>query len=124
MQNGPEHNKIFDGGCILAQNAVKYSLTYTKKLSVSAGAHKPLPLGEVSPKVTERARTLTEKHRHSDRIALTKSLPIAMCRLCRAGLALSGASRQLSQGESLGSRLKHKISNSRIKMLDSLPGVW
>ena len=30
MQNGPEHNKIFDGGCILAQNAVKYSLTYTK----------------------------------------------------------------------------------------------
>ena len=124
MQNGPEHNKIFDGGCILAQNAVKYSLTYTKKLSVSAGAHKPLPLGEVSPKVTERARTLTEKHRHSDRIALTKSLPIAVCRLCRAGLALSGASRQLSQGESLGSRLKHKISNSRIKMLDSLPGVW
>ena len=56
----------------------------------------------VSPKVTERARTLTEKHRHSDRIALTKSLPIAVCRLCRAGLALSGASRQLSQGESLG----------------------
>ena len=47
MQNGPEHNKIFDWGCILAQNAVKYSLTYTKKLSVSAGAHKPLPLGEV-----------------------------------------------------------------------------
>ena len=124
MQNGPEHNKIFDGGCILAQNAVKYSLTYTKKLSVSAGAHKPLPLGEVSPKVTERARTLTEKHRHSDRIALTKSLPIAVKRPCRAGLALSGASRQLSQGESLGSRLKHKISNSRIKMLDSLPGVW
>ena len=124
MQNGPEHNKIFDGGCILAQNAVKYSLTYTKKLSVSAGAHKPLPLGEVSPKVTERARTLTEKHRHSDSIALTKSLPIAVCRLCRAGLALSGASRQLSQGESLEAAPKHKISNSRIKMLDSLPGVW
>ena len=59
MQNGPEHNKIFDGGCILAQNAVKYSLTYTKKLSVSAGAHKPLPLGEVSAKQTERARALT-----------------------------------------------------------------
>ena len=54
----------------------------------------------VSPKVTERARTLTEKHRHSDSIALTKSLPIAVCRLCRAGLALSGASRQLSQRES------------------------
>ena len=84
----------------------------------------PLPLGEVSPKVTERARTLTEKHRHSDRIALTKSLPIAVKRPCRAGLALSGASRQLSQGESLGSRLKHKISKNRIKMLDSLSGVW
>ena len=78
----------------------------------------------VSPKVTERARTLTEKHRHSDRIALTKSLPIAVCRLCRAGLALSGASRQLSQRESLEAAPKHKISNSRIKMLDSLPGVW
>ena len=75
MQNGPEHNKIFDGGCILAQNAVKYSLTYTKKLSVSVGAHKPLPLGEVSPKVTERARTLPDVN----------------------GLALSGASRQLPQ---------------------------
>ena len=30
-------------------------------------------MGEVSPKVTERARTLTGKHRHSDRIALTKT---------------------------------------------------
>ena len=39
MQNGPEHNKIFEGGCILAQNAVKYSLTYTKKLSVKPAAH-------------------------------------------------------------------------------------
>ena len=67
MQNGPEHNKIFDGGCILAQNAVKYSLTYTKKLSVSAGAHKPLPLGEVSPKVTERARLVKIKPPHSDK---------------------------------------------------------
>ena len=89
MQNGPEHNKIFDGGCILAQNAVKYNLTYTKKLSVSAGAHKPLPLGEVSPKVTERARTLTEKNGQSDSFALTKELPIAVRRLCRAELALS-----------------------------------
>ena len=91
MQNGPEHNKIFDGGCILAQNAVKYNLTYTKKLSVSAGAHRPLPLGEVSPKVTERARTLKKIRRHGDNIALTKSLPIAVRRHCRTGLALSGA---------------------------------
>ena len=62
----------------MAQNAVKYSLTYTKKLSVSAGAHRPLPLGEVSPKVTERARTLTGNRRHGDSIALTKSLLIAV----------------------------------------------
>ena len=101
MQNGPEHNKIFDWGCILAQNAVKYSLTYTKKLSVSAGAHKPLPLGEVSPKVTERARTLTGNRRHGDSIALTKSLLIAVYESCRTGLALSGASRQLPQRGSL-----------------------
>ena len=102
MQNGPEHNKIFDWGCILAQNAVKYSLTYTKKLSVSAGAHKPLPLGEVSPKVTERARTLTGNRRHGDSIALTKSLLIAVYESCRTGLALSGASRQLPQRGSQG----------------------
>ena len=105
MQNGPEHNKIFDGGCILAQNAVKYSLTYTKKLSVSAGAYKPLPLGEVSPKVTERARTLTGNRRHGDSIALTKSLLIAVYEFCRTGLALSGASRQLPQrGEPFAER--------------------
>ena len=59
-------------------------------------------MGEVAPKVTERVRMLTENRRHSDSIALTKRLPIAVKRPCRAGLALSGASRQLSQGESLG----------------------
>ena len=47
---------------------------------------------------------LTENRRHSDSIALTKSRPITVCRLCRAGLALSGASRQLSQRESLSSK--------------------
>ena len=67
---------------------------------------------------------LTENRRHSDSIALTKSLPTAVKRPCRAGLALSGVSRQLSQGESLGGRPKHKISKKRIKMLDSLSGVW
>ena len=48
------------------------------------------PLGElagVSP--TERARPLTANPRHSDSIALTKSLPIAAQRLFPAGLALS-----------------------------------
>ena len=81
-------------------------------------------MGEVSPKVTERARMLTENRRHSDSIALTKRLPIAVKRPCCAGLALSGASRQLSQGERLGGGHKHKISKKRIKMLDSLSGVW
>ena len=38
---------------------------------------------------TERARLLTENHRHRDSIALTKSLPIAAQRLFPAGLALS-----------------------------------
>ena len=37
----------------------------------------PLPLGEVSPKVTERARMLTVIRGRSDSIALTKSLLIA-----------------------------------------------
>ena len=40
-----------------------------------------LPLGELSPKVTERARTLTENRRRSDSIALPKSQLIAAKRL-------------------------------------------
>ena len=35
------------------------------------------PLGELAPKVTERARTLTERNRRSDSIALSKNLLIA-----------------------------------------------
>ena len=46
-------------------------------------------MGELSPKVTERVRTLTKKSRRSDSIALTKSLPIAAWRLPGDGLALS-----------------------------------
>ena len=38
------------------------------------GTPVPLPMGEVSPKVTERARPLTRNRRHSDSIALTKGL--------------------------------------------------
>ena len=48
------------------------------------------PLGELAgASPTERARPLTTNPRHSDSIALTKSLPIAAQRLFRAGLALS-----------------------------------
>ena len=48
---------------------------------------KPLPLGEVSPQVTERARMLTVIRGRGDSIALTKSLLIAAwadlsCRAC------------------------------------------
>ena len=45
--------------------------------------------GEEQGDETERARLLTANPRHSDSIALTKSLPIAAQRLFRAGLALS-----------------------------------
>ena len=60
-------------------------------------------VGKISPRVakgspfggagerseTERARVLTARLRRSDSIALTKSLPIAVQRLCRDRLALS-----------------------------------
>jgi len=46
-------------------------------------------LGELSPKVTERARTLTKKSRRSDSIALPKRQLIAVWRLSGDGLALS-----------------------------------
>ena len=57
------------------------------------------PLGELSPKVTERARMLTVIRRRSDSIALTKSLLIAAwavlsCRACPLSLAFA---RQLPQ---------------------------
>ena len=77
----------------------------------------PLPLGEVSPKVTERARTLTRDRRHGDGIALTKGVLIAARRLRCSWLALSGASRQLSQGESLNeSHHTFRASSSRLRL--------
>ena len=59
------------------------------------------PLGELSPEVTERARTLTEKYGRCDSITLTKALLIAVRRLYRTGLALSVIASQchLSQRE-------------------------
>jgi len=50
-------------------------LQWRDKVKDSRALFQPLPLGEVSPKVTERARTLPDVN----------------------GLALSGASRQLPQ---------------------------
>ena len=65
------------------------------------------PLGELSPKVTERARTLTERNRRSDSIALSKNLLIAVRRLSGDGLALSViacAMPPLPKGEAFASR--------------------
>ena len=64
------------------------------------------PLGELSPKVTERARTLTERNRRSDSIALTKNLLIAVRRLSGDGLALSVSLRSPAppKGEPLAGR--------------------
>ena len=51
----------------------------------------------------ERARLLKKKHKRRERIALTKSLPIAVQRLCRDRLTLSVIASQchLSQRERL-----------------------
>jgi len=68
-----------------------------------SGLPKAPPLGELSPEVTERARTLTEKYGRCDSITLTKALLIAVRRLYRTGLALSVIASQchLSQRERL-----------------------
>ena len=55
--------------------------------------------------MTERARTLTKRQGLSDRAALTKKSLIAARRLCRDGLALSGAHAPvLPEGEPLACR--------------------
>ena len=62
---------------------------------------KPLPLGEVSPKVTERARPLTEKLLYSDTLTLTKRQLIAAQNSAMPGLPSQALTRQLYQRESL-----------------------
>jgi hypothetical protein len=73
------------------------------------------PLGELSPKVTERARTLTKRNRRSDSIALTKRQLIAAWRLSGDGLALSviAARCHLSQRERLSAPF---CSKNRLKI--------
>ena len=75
------------------------------------GTPEALPLGELSPKVTERARTPTEKSRRSDSIALSKRQFIAAWQLSGDGLALSviAARCHLSQRE----RLLHPAKRAR-----------
>ena len=73
-----------------------------------------LPLGELSPKVTERARMLARMCRRSDSIALPKRQFIAVRRLSGDGLALSViacAMPPLPKGEALacGEREKYDL---------------
>ena len=65
-----------------------------------SGMPKPLPLGEVSPKVTERASPAGKSRGRSDGQALCQSDAIAVSELFGSGLALSVSSqapRQLPQ---------------------------
>jgi|GEM_PF-5326242 len=71
---------------LIFENNVKKATVWLHERGL-AEAEMPLPLGEVSPKVTERARMLTVIRGRSDSIALTKSLLIAAwtvlsCRAC------------------------------------------
>ena len=75
---------FFNLPLIFENNVKKATVWLHERL---AEAEMPLPLGEVSPKVTERARMLTVIRGRSDSIALTKSLLIAAwtvlsCRAC------------------------------------------
>ena len=59
-----------------------HSATSRMKWAVALRMPKPLPLGEVSPKVTERASPWRQKRRHSDKQALCQSDEIAVRSLC------------------------------------------
>ena len=85
---------------------------------------KPLPLGEVSPKVTERASPAGKSRRRSDRQALCQSDTIAVSELFVSGLALSVSSqapRQLPQrgshwhvGQLSSGRAKRDVSEAAV----------
>ncbi len=89
-----------------------------------SGEPKPLPLGEVSPKVTERASPAGKSRGRSDGQALCQSDAIAVSELFGSGLALSVSSqapRQLPQrgshwhvGQLSSGRAKHNISEAAV----------
>ena len=62
------------------------------------GEPKPLPLGEVSPKVTERASPARKSRGRGDRQAFCQSDTIAVSELFGSGLALSVSSQAPRQG--------------------------
>ena len=88
------------------------------------GLPKPLPLGEVAPKVTERASPARKSRGRSDGQALCQSDTIAVSELFGRGLALSVSSqapRQLPQrgspwhvGRLSSGRAKHNISEAAV----------
>ena len=83
--------------------------------------------GEEQGDETERARLLTENHRHRDRIALTKSLPIAApaalsCRACP--LRHCFAMPPLPKGEALAGRKAQKTPFRRLQLREGVFFPW
>ena len=84
---------------LIFENNVKKATVWLHERG-PVGFAKPLPLGEVSPKVTERARMLTGIRGRGDSIALTKSLIIAAWAvLSRRACPLRRSAPALPKGE-------------------------
>ena len=73
---------------------------YICRTSQSARMLKPLPLGEVSPQVTERASSVRQSRRTAIGSSFVRAKLSQRLQFFGSVLALSGASRQLSQRES------------------------
>ena len=73
---------------------------YICRTSQSARMLKPLPLGEVSPQVTERANSVRQSRRTAIGSPFVRAKLSQRLQFFGSVLALSGASRQLSQRES------------------------
>ena len=100
-----------------------FSTNSRSPLSHAAGVTAP-PEGELAgASPTERARLLTENHRHCDRIALIKSLPIAApaalsCRACP--LRHCFAMPPLPKGEALAGRKAQKTPFRRLPLREGV----
>ena len=84
----------FGGFCIYSSTLLWYYKEAADRVQ------KPLPLGEVSPKVTERASRLWQSLRTAISSSFVKAMLSQRPCVSFSILALSGASRQLSQRES------------------------
>ena len=84
-------------------------------------APKGSPFGRAGAYAPERARTLTEKHGHSDNISLAKILPIAVRRLHRTGLALSVTFGDTSPKGRGFSHFRERLS---LLVAQKVPTVW